>query len=375
MNLRRRSTATHRTSSRSMARLGHTLAVTAMVVASFNVVGAGSDPTVSAAAGSVVAVSPTRLLETRIGAGLRTVDGQSQGDGRVDAGAVREVVVRGRGGIAAGAVSVFLNVAAVDPSGPGFITVYPCGTTRPEASTVNYSGGDVVNNAVLAKLGSGGKVCVYSMRSTDVVIDATGYGLSSTDIAAVSPARVFESRPGQPTIDGADEGAGRLGAGTTTSLVVRGRGGVASNAAAVFLNVVVVDPDGPGFASVFPCGSPVPTASTINYAPHDVIGNAAMVKVGTGGKVCVFTLSATDVAIDVTGYSLSAGAVVGTAPARLLETRAAANRPPTDAMQVSGGSGPEACRSSSPSGAVASPPMRVRCSSTCWQSRRPVPDS
>jgi hypothetical protein len=68
-----------------------------------------------------------------------------------------------------------VNVVAVDPSGAGYLTVYPCGMTRPVAANVNYDKGGVVANAVFAKIGDGGRVCVYSSTATDLVIDVNGY--------------------------------------------------------------------------------------------------------------------------------------------------------------------------------------------------------
>ena len=48
-------------------------------------------------------------------------------------------------------------------------------------------------NAVLAKIGDGGKVCIYTLAETDIVIDVNGYvpGRGSPD--AVVPARLLES--------------------------------------------------------------------------------------------------------------------------------------------------------------------------------------
>jgi hypothetical protein len=53
--------------------------------------------------------------------------------------------------------------------------VFPCGTELPKASNVNYGPGDVVPNAVLAKIGTGGKVCIYTLAGTDIVVDVNGY--------------------------------------------------------------------------------------------------------------------------------------------------------------------------------------------------------
>ena len=40
---------------------------------------------------------------------------------------------------------------------------------------VNYSAGDVVPNAVLAKVGSGGKVCIYTKATSHILADVNGY--------------------------------------------------------------------------------------------------------------------------------------------------------------------------------------------------------
>jgi hypothetical protein len=83
--------------------------------------------------------------------------------------------VAGRGGVPADADAVMLNVTAVFPSGPGFLTVYPCGAPLPAASNVNYVAGDVAPNAVLAKIGDGGKVCIYTKAETHIIVDVAGY--------------------------------------------------------------------------------------------------------------------------------------------------------------------------------------------------------
>ena len=70
--------------------------------------------------------------------------------------------------------SVSLNVTVVGPDRSGHVTVFPCGATLPEASNLNYSPGQVVPNAVLAKIGDGGKVCIYAHASTHLLVDVNG---------------------------------------------------------------------------------------------------------------------------------------------------------------------------------------------------------
>ena len=82
-----------------------------------------------------------------------------------------ELPVAGRGGVPGSAVSVVLNVTAVSPSGDGYLTVFPCGEAQPNTSNVNYVAGQVVPNAVIAKVGAGGSVCIYTYAETELLVD------------------------------------------------------------------------------------------------------------------------------------------------------------------------------------------------------------
>jgi hypothetical protein len=65
-------------------------------------------------------------------------------------------------------------VAVSEPEGPGFLTVYPCGSSMPLASNLNFAEGQTVSNHVTATLGSTGQICVFSSRTTNIVIDIEG---------------------------------------------------------------------------------------------------------------------------------------------------------------------------------------------------------
>jgi hypothetical protein len=112
-------------------------------------------------------VTPTRLLDTRNGTGgwLGTL-GNTQ---TIDLG------VGGKAGVPANASAVVLNVTATDETGPGYLTVYPCGGEVPLASNLNFTAGDTRANLVTVRLGSNGEVCFYSYGRTSVIADITGY--------------------------------------------------------------------------------------------------------------------------------------------------------------------------------------------------------
>jgi hypothetical protein len=95
---------------------------------------------------------------------------------------------------------------------------------------------------------------------------------------------------------------GVRGAGTVTELQISGRGGVPGDASAVVLNVTATQAQGPGFVSVFPCGSERPNGSNLNYDTGATVANAVVAKIGAGGRVCVFTYATTHLIVDVNGY-------------------------------------------------------------------------
>ena len=248
--------------------------------------------------------APARLLDTRVGG--QTIDGAHAGVGRLAANVPYELPVTNRAGVPLGSSSVVLNVTAIQASVGGFLTVYPCGTAVPNASNLNFVAGDVIPNLVLAKVGADGKVCLFSSAAIDLLADVSGYFMDTTYLVPLSaPARVLDSRvPSSPTVDGQHQATGRIAAGSTYELLVAGRAGVPGGARSVVLNVTAVLPSAGGFITVYPCGAAVPNASNLNFSVGEVIPNAVLAGVGTGGKVCFFSSSETDLLVDVSGYFL-----------------------------------------------------------------------
>jgi hypothetical protein len=122
---------------------------------------------------SFTTLSPSRLVDSRPGTG--TIDGQQVGFGLIPAGSTTEVIVGGRAGMPATPYAVTMNMTVTQPAAAGHLTVYPCGTTRPNASNINFTAGQTIANAVVAKVGSNGRVCVYNASATHLIMDATGY--------------------------------------------------------------------------------------------------------------------------------------------------------------------------------------------------------
>lgn len=285
---------------------------------------------------ALVPLTPARIFETRLDTAdskYFTYDGRYNQVGRRDDDTTTAFKVRGRARIAVDADAVMLNVTAVFPDGPGFLTLYPCGQARPNTSSVNYSAaGVVVANAVLVKVGSGGNVCMYNSAATDIVIDVAGHVPHGGMLRTVVPARVLETRQNSEftTVDGVAQGIGRPSSESETQVLIAGRADVPADAESVLLNMTAVFPDGPGFLSAYPCGSPRPQTSNVNYQAGQVVPNAVLVQLSDAGTVCIYTLTATDIVVDVSGFAQPGATTNTLIPARLLDTRGGAGNTTID---------------------------------------------
>lgn len=126
-------------------------------------------------------VTPCRILDTRVAGGAIAGEGSrnfnavvggggnfsSQGGSATDCGMV-----------AAGQAAVVINLTAVTPSGAGFATAYPFGAARPLASSVNYTAGAIVNNAIVVKLPTpltSSDFTIYTFAGAHFVADVVGF--------------------------------------------------------------------------------------------------------------------------------------------------------------------------------------------------------
>jgi len=274
---------------------------------------------------SYVGVAPARLLETRVGPGLATIDGQSNGIGARANGTTTEVKIAGRAGVRTGASSAVVSLTASGAGSPGFVTIYPCGTTRPNVAQLTYGAGQSVATTAMLKLSTTGTICLFNSSLTDLVIDVSGYfPRSATTFVAVEPARLLETRsgPGLTTVDGALAGVGVRGAGSITQLTVTGRAGVPYGATSASLSVTVANPRQGGFVTVYPCLQQRPPTASVNFtAGATVTTNAVVSGIANNGWICIFTSTDIDLIVDVNGYSPSGASLSPLSPQRLLDTR------------------------------------------------------
>jgi len=135
--------------------------VIADIVASFSTVGGGG----------YVPLPPTRLLDTRKGIGAPAAAVAPMGTVNLKTvGGVSPLPASGFSAIAA-------NVTVTQPTGSGYITVYPNYlSTAPTASTLDFSAGQTVANLAVSSIqDTGVKLLNGSGGSSQLILDVFGY--------------------------------------------------------------------------------------------------------------------------------------------------------------------------------------------------------
>jgi hypothetical protein len=153
--------------------------------------------------------------------------------------------------------------------------------------------------------------------------------------------RLFDTRAGTSTTCPTPPSVpkAKLTAGGTLTVSLAGLGGIPANATAVTINVTAVGASTDTVLNVYPAGTtPVPTTSIMNVHSTAAIANLATVKLGTGGGITFSNVAGTvDLIVDLEGYFspwagsptspqygyTAAGAVTGSMPCRILDTRSA----------------------------------------------------
>ncbi|MEZ5145148.1 MAG: hypothetical protein R2726_21960 [Acidimicrobiales bacterium] len=275
--------------------------------------------TVTTGGARFVASAPRRVLDTRDGTGARV--------GTVGPGEALSVPLAG---VPSEATAVALNVTAVDPTAPTFVTVWPGGQSRPLVSNLNPAPGvPVLPAMVTTRLGAGSTVQVFNNSGrVHLVADVIGWFVPtlppSTEPAGalftpLTPSRALDTRIGT--------GGPRrpMGSGEVRRLLVPG---LPAGATAVALNVTATNVGAASFVTVFPADAPRPLASNLNPQPGRTAANLTVSAVSAGGEIALYNNSGpVDLVVDVVGVYGPAGARTGGAeyvavtPERAYDTR------------------------------------------------------
>jgi hypothetical protein len=231
--------------------------------------------------------------------------------------------------------SVVLNVAVVQPDGPGHIRIWPCGGQPPLVASLNYVESQAVANLVVGKLSPSGTLCLQAFGSaTHLVADLNGTyeADGGLQVEPVVPTRIHDTRMAIGT-----DTTTKVPAGQVVEVDVVGSGVVPEGAGAVTANFAVTQSTTGGYLTVFPCDEDQPTAANLNFGQGEAAANLVTAKLSPEGTVCVFSSAESHLIVDVAawyGTNNTAG-VAEIDPARFLDTREAVGVPTT--TKVPGG--------------------------------------
>lgn len=258
-------------------------------------------------------VTPCRLIDTR-----------QPGQQPIQGGTTRNFLVSQLGGcgIPNSAAAYSLNVT-ISPHGHlNYITVWPEGEIRPNASLMNSSDGRIKANAAIVPSGNNA-ISIFSTDTTDVILDANGYfsapGAGSYQFYTVTPCRIVDTR--------GNHDGGTLQPGVERDYAIPPNCGVPSYATAYSFNVTVLPTQGNlPYLTVWPQGESMPNTSTLNDYTGTIVANAAIVPAGPNNTTAFEPFQKpTDLLLDVNGYFAPAGAsglnMYPAAPCRVLDTR------------------------------------------------------
>jgi hypothetical protein len=245
-----------------------------------------------------VALNPSRLLDTRNGAGL---------SGPFGSHAARTFQVTGQGGVPSNATAVTGNLTVTAQTSNGYLFIGPNATDNPTSSTLNFPVADDRANGVTVALGSGGSLSVTFVApgpgpTADVIFDVTGYfvpGASGSAYFPLNPSRLLDTRNGTGL-------AGPFTSHGARSFDVANRGGVPANATAVTGNLTVTAQTSNGYLFIGPNAMNDPTSSTLNFPVGDDRANGVTVALGGGNLSVTFVAPGpgptAHAIFDVTGY-------------------------------------------------------------------------
>jgi GH25 family lysozyme M1 (1,4-beta-N-acetylmuramidase) len=122
------------------------------------------------ASGTLQPVSLKRVLDTQIGLGApaRAVPPN---------GSISLQVTGVAGVVATGVSALIASVTVVSPGAAGYLTAYPAGYPRPNASAIDFAPGQTVANLVVVPVGAGGRVQFTNTSggTVQLLVDFIGY--------------------------------------------------------------------------------------------------------------------------------------------------------------------------------------------------------
>jgi hypothetical protein len=216
--------------------------------------------------------------------------------------------------------ALVVNVTAVDPSLPGYLTTWNGTGSPPGTSTLNYTRGGIVPNMAIVPVSFPNgypSIGVYTHADSHVIVDILGVIDDSTLTDGLrftprTPVRIADTRTGlgAPNALGWDSTA-TITAPDTVAL---------PGTQALALNVTAVLPNEWTYLTVWPNGIPgigQPYVSNLNPAPGQTVPNAVYSLIGPTNAFNVYNhAGTTNLVVDVVGTFWNPAITPGAASAQ-----------------------------------------------------------
>ncbi|HEY1570465.1 MAG TPA: hypothetical protein VGG05_03915 [Pseudonocardiaceae bacterium] len=137
---------------------------------------------------------------------------------------------------------------------------------------------------------------------------------------SLTPTRILDTR----------STGGAIGANVSRTLKVTGLAGIPTDptqVSAIVANVTAIGGSLPSFLTVYPAGTPLPTASNIDFTKGETVANMVISQVSGVGTIDIYNhVGSVNVVVDVTGYykptAVQGDSTFDTVPSsRILDTR------------------------------------------------------
>ena len=179
---------------------------------------------------------------------------------------------------------------------------------RPGA-TATFGGTAATGLAVVSPTALTATTPAHAAGAVDVAVTNPGsppvtrvgaFTYGATGFFSVAPCRIVDTRNAAGALGGP-----ALAANTDRTFAVTGACGIPATAGAISVNLTVTQPSAVGDLRLYPGGTSLPPASSINYAAGQTRANNATVLLGPGGTVsvrCVQASGNVHFLLDVNGY-------------------------------------------------------------------------
>jgi subtilisin family serine protease/lysophospholipase L1-like esterase len=225
----------------------------------------------SPAAGGLVPVSHTRIIDTRSGIGTAV--------GTIPSGSSRTVKIAGSY-VPAGTTAAYVNLLVPGAAAGGWLAAAPPGTASGRG-VLNYAPGSTQSGASV-KLSPDGRVTFYNKGSVaiDLVVVLEGYFTAVPGAGSqLRPlaCRLFNTRTAGTGLP--------LAAGAAIDVQVAGLNGVPSTGVAGAMLNLTVTPQESGYLKAWPTGQAEPPLTLMDFSAGVWRTNGVVLRPGAGGKI------------------------------------------------------------------------------------------